>query len=61
MYLANGQCQRCGAKEVIAHSGNRHLCSRCDKRLWEEASNIQKENWLKSGQVSEKNVQKNAK
>jgi len=52
-YLAKGQCQKCGAREVIAHSGYKHLCQRCHSNLFEKISENQKENWMKTGRVSE--------
>ena len=50
-YLAKGECQKCGAKEVIAHSGYKHLCQRCDRKLWSAISLAQKEAYMKSGRV----------
>jgi ribosomal protein S27AE len=62
MYLAKGQCQKCSTQGVIAHSGYKHLCGRCNKHLWIQVSEAQKENWLKTGTVAERDkVQKNAK
>jgi ribosomal protein S27AE len=52
-YLARGICQKCRAKEVIAHSGYKHLCGRCANKLFVEISESQKKNWMKTGRVSE--------
>ena len=61
-FLGRGQCQKCGAKEVIAHSGNRRRCSRCDERMWHEISDLQKSNYMVHGSVhGEKKFQKYAK
>ena len=51
-YIARGVCQKCGAKEVIAHSGYKHLCQRCAGNLFEKISEEQKENWMSTGRVS---------
>lgn len=61
-FLGRGQCQKCGAKEVIAHSGHRHVCVRCDSDLYFEISKIQKQNYMSYGSVhGEKKFQKYAK
>ncbi len=52
-YLARGVCQKCRAKEVIAHSGYKHLCGRCARNLFVEISENQKKTWMKTGRVSE--------
>jgi endonuclease IV len=52
MYLAKGQCQKCGAKEVIAHSGYKHLCQRCNEKLFREISVEQKKNYMKTGRIN---------
>ena len=60
-FLGRGQCQKCGAKEVIAHSGGYRRCSRCDIKLWQEVSSLQKDNYMAFGSVhGEKKFQKNA-
>ena len=55
-YLAKGLCQKCGAKEVIAHSGYKHLCQRCDGRLWSTISEAQKDRYMRTGRVNEFNA-----
>ena len=57
-YLAKGVCQKCGANEVIAHSGWKHLCRRCDEKLWDEISSAQKESYMTTGRVSLNKVSK---
>ena len=57
-YLAKGKCQKCGAEEVIAHSGYKHLCQRCNSKLYRAISEEQKENYMRTGRV---NGQNNAK
>ena len=51
MYLAKGQCQKCGAKEVIAHDGYKHLCQRCAAALFMKISTEQKKNYLRTGRI----------
>jgi len=61
-FLGKGECQKCGAKEVIAHVGHRRRCSRCDERQWQEVSDYQKSNYMAHGSVyGEKKFAKNAK
>jgi ribosomal protein S27AE len=61
-FLGKGECQKCGAKEVIAHVGHRRLCGRCDERQWQEVSDYQKSNYMSHGSVyGEKKFAKNAK
>ncbi len=60
-YLAKGKCQKCGANEVIAHSGYKHLCQRCDQRLWNNISTAQKDSYMSSGRVHLNKRQNNAK
>ena len=51
-YISRGVCQKCGAKEVIAHAGYKHLCQRCDPRLWKKISAEQKANWFRTGRIN---------
>jgi endonuclease IV len=51
-YIARGQCQKCGAKEVIAHSGFKHLCQRCADGLFKKISKEQKKNYLRTGRIN---------
>jgi ribosomal protein S27AE len=51
-YLAKGLCQKCGAKEVIAHDGYKHLCQRCNVHLFMKISEEQKTNYMQTGHVS---------
>lgn len=61
-YLGMGKCQKCSAKEVIAHSGNFHRCSRCFPRMWEDIGDWQKANFMEFGSVhGEKKFAKSAK
>ncbi len=57
-YLAKGVCQKCRANEVIAHSGWKHLCQRCDNKLWVEISTAQKDSYMRTGNA---NLNKSAK
>ena len=57
-YIARGVCQKCGAKEVISHSGYKHMCQRCNEKLFKKISAEQKKNYLSTGWI---NGQKNAK
>ncbi len=52
-WISRGQCQKCRAREVIAHSGRKHLCSRCDPELFEKISAEQKKRFLATGSVHE--------
>lgn len=52
MYLAKGRCQKCGAREVIAHSGYKHMCHRCNSKLYDDISELQKENYMRTGRVN---------
>ncbi len=51
-YIARGQCQKCGVKEVIAHSGFKHLCQRCADGLFKKISTEQKKNYLRTGRIN---------
>ena len=51
-YIAKGVCQKCGAKEVISHSGYKHLCQRCSEKLFKRIGEEQKENYLRTGRVN---------
>ena len=57
-WISRGQCQKCGAREVIAHRGRYHQCKRCNPELWNEVANQQKDRFLTTGTVHEKKVQK---
>ena len=61
-FLGMGRCPKCGATEVIAHSGTFRRCSRCRSDLWDEVADLQKLNYMKFGSVhGEKKMHKNAK
>ncbi len=61
-FLKKGVCSRCGAHEVIAYSGYKSSCSRCNEKLWREVSDYQKSNYMAHGSVyGEKKFTKNAK
>ncbi len=64
-FLGRGECQKCGAKEVIAHSGSYRRCSRCHSSLWADISSLQKQNYMEHGSVHgerrERKFQNNAK
>ena len=51
MFLRKGSCPKCGADEVIAHSGHTRRCSRCDESLWKRVARQQKTNYMKYGSV----------
>ncbi len=57
-WISKGQCQKCRAREVIAHQGRFHQCERCNPKLWDEVSTLQKERFLATGTVHEKRMQK---
>ena len=50
-WLGIGVCQKCGAKETIAHSGKQHTCGRCDQDLWKVVCGRQKQNYMDHGSV----------
>ncbi len=52
-WISKGQCQMCPAPVVIAHSGYKDLCGRCDPDLFEKISAEQKKRFLASGSVHE--------
>jgi hypothetical protein len=52
-WISKGQCQKCRAREVIAHCGRKHVCQRCDPELWARISKEQKERFLATGSVHE--------
>ncbi|MEE3233426.1 MAG: hypothetical protein VX294_04610 [Candidatus Latescibacterota bacterium] len=64
-FLGRGECQSCGANEVIAHSGYRRRCARCDSKMWNEITKLQKSNYMTFGSVhgerQERKWQKSAK
>lgn len=51
MFLKKGVCPKCGAHEVIAHSGYKSSCSRCNEKLWDTVARQQKTNYMKYGNV----------
>ena len=60
-WISKGQCQKCQAREVIAHCGHKHVCQRCDPELWSRIGQEQKERFLATGSVHDnmhKKVQK---
>jgi exosome complex RNA-binding protein Csl4 len=59
-YIARGVCQKCGVNEVIAHSGYKHVCQRCNAHLFRKISEEQKENYMSTGRINGY-AQKNAK
>ena len=50
-FLKKGVCPKCNADEVIAYSGHRGSCSRCDEKLWRRVARQQKTNYMKYGSV----------
>jgi len=60
-YVRLGQCQRCQSREIISHSGYKHLCSRCDPALWTTITKEQKSRYMNDGSVHGKKVKINAK
>ena len=50
-YIAKGTCQKCGAREVIAHVGRKHLCKRCSPEMWNDVCAEQKANYMSTGRV----------
>ena len=50
-FLGMGECPKCGANEVIAHSGGYRRCERCHSRMWVDIASLQKINYMKYGSV----------
>jgi hypothetical protein len=51
MFLGMGVCDRCGANEIIAYSGHRRQCSRCNHRVFADISAAHKDNYMTYGSV----------
>jgi ribosomal protein S27AE len=51
-YIARGVCQKCGANEVIAHSGYKHVCQRCNEKLFKKIGTEQKKNYMRTGRIN---------